>query len=463
MKTKLFTFFSGMLLFGSSHFAQVSNYTFTQTLGSYGPTNTGTFIGIPLQDDDVTTANLPFPFVYNGNTYNSIEVCSNGYLSFGALTGIEYLPISNAATQDLIAPFGQDLFMGTVLVGDISTGSNTITNCSSVAGYSVGDVLLDYNSDFSSTNPTITAISGNNVVVNVNSTNTMSGYDVINLHGSIKQDVTGTAPNRICEFEYLNFCRYGVYDENIRFKVRFYETSNKIEFVYGTMILGQDNTPSQVGLKGASNADFNSRSVSASNTWSNSAAAVVITNACQVQAAKFPQVGQTYVWSPFSCVTPTITVVPSSSIMCFGSSVSLAASGGANTYSWTGLTATGSVVVVSPSVTTNYTVASGTGTCVGQAVVTILVSSCTGISNLIAGTTEFVAYPNPFSSSLKLENPTATAIHVTLSDALGRVVYQAVIKGEEAKEIDTQHLNKGFYFVTLSNQEGSTTKKLIKE
>ena len=461
MKTKLFTFFSGMLLFGSSHFAQVSNYTFTQTLGSYGPTNTGTFIGIPLQDDDVTTASLPFPFVYNGNTYNSIEVCSNGYLSFGALTGTEYLPISNASTQDLIAPFGQDIFMGTVLVGDLTLGSNTITNCSSVVGYSVGDVLLDYNSDFANTNPTITAISGSNIEVNVNASSTTSGYDVLNFHGSIKQDVSGTTPNRICEFEYLNFCRYGVYDENIRFKVRFYETSNKIEFVYGTMILGQDNTPSQVGLKGTNNTDFNSRSVSASNTWSNSAASVAITNACQVQATKFPQAGQSYAWSPFSCVTPTITVSQSNSIICNGASVTFTASG-ASSYTWTG-GATGSVTVFSPSNSTSYTVSANSGTCVGLSVVNVMVTQCTGISKLIAGTAEFVAYPNPFSSSLKLENPTATAMNVTLSDALGRVVYQAVIKGGEASEIDTQNLNEGFYVVTLSNNEGSSTKKLIKE
>lgn len=89
MKTKLLAI-TGALLFGAfQQKAQVSAYTFTQSLSSYGAIGSGTMVGALMQDEDVNSVNLPFPFVFNGTTYTTVNVCANGYLSFNALSGFE--------------------------------------------------------------------------------------------------------------------------------------------------------------------------------------------------------------------------------------------------------------------------------------------------------------------------------------------------------------------------------------
>jgi len=142
MKSKLLlALTAGFFFCSTQQKAQVSNYSFTQTLSTYGAVNNGSALGAPFQDDDVTSASLPFNFVYNGTTYNSVNVCSNGHLSFSSLSGADYGAISTSSTQNVVSAFGVDLLMGVLISADLTTGSNTLTNCSSVAGYSVGDVL----------------------------------------------------------------------------------------------------------------------------------------------------------------------------------------------------------------------------------------------------------------------------------------------------------------------------------
>jgi hypothetical protein len=342
------------LLFARTLQAQVSNYTFTQGFTNYGPSATGTIIGTDFQDDDVNSVALPFPFYYNGNTYTAVNVCANGYLSFNNISGLEYQAISNITTSNIIAPFAQDLLMGTLLMGDIVSGSNTITNVSSTVGINVGDVLNNtLTNDFPS-NPTITAISGNTIVVNLNAINTANAYFLFILNGSISYNIIGAAPNRVCQFEFRNMERYMTFQEQINFKVNLYENSSSIEFVYGNISPHFIGIPSEVGLKGNSNTDFNSRRITSSNTWSSSIASTLITHNCSFSGAKFPLNGLSYFWDAPACTTPTIFISQISPTLCFGETTTLTATG-ATTYSWSnGIV--GSQIVISPSVTTSYTV-----------------------------------------------------------------------------------------------------------
>jgi hypothetical protein len=606
MKSKLLlAFTAGLLLCPTRQKAQVSAYSFTQTVSSYGSPNTGTLVGALLQDDDVNTVGLPFSFSYNGNSYSSINVAANGNLSFNNLTGTEYTPISDNTTTNVISPFGQDLIMGSLIMADMTTGSNTLTNCSSVNGFSVGDVIFDYNSDFGSVNPTITAVSGSVIVVNINAQNTNTGYTVVDINGYIKQNVSGTSPNRICEFEYANFSRYGIYDEVINFKVRLYETSNNIEFLYGTMIPGQSTTPSEVGLKGSSNSDYNTRTVNSSVTWSTSVASSQITDYCDFDPTTFPLSGQSYKWAPVTCTVPVLAVTPSNTVICSGSTVTLTASGattyswsngpstaqqtitpmmttsytltganltctssitytlnvtqnptltisssnsticpgqsatltasGASTYSWTNgpsnipqtvspsvttsytliganstctssvsyivnvdqypvlniamsnsaicpgqsatLTAIGATTyswngvsnpaqfVISPTVTTTYSLTGSNGSnCSSTLSIVQIVANCTGISE-VAGKEEslITAYPNPFNAMLYVKNTTEKDQPVTISDALGKTVYTALIKAGSVETISSDFLSSGLYFISVSSSNGTSTKKLIKQ
>ncbi len=64
-----------------------------------------------LGDDDIATVNLPFQFTYYGQAYNTISVCSNGFIAMGASSsspyGNEQLPNSDGIV--MVAPFWDDL------------------------------------------------------------------------------------------------------------------------------------------------------------------------------------------------------------------------------------------------------------------------------------------------------------------------------------------------------------------
>ncbi len=206
--------------------AQVASYSFSQFSGNYGAINSGTLIGTINQDDDINMVNLPFPFTFNGTSYTSVYVSSNGFITFdNTVQSTEYSPLSSTASSKVISGFGQDLFMGSVTYGEITQGSNTITNVASTLNIQVGDVISDWGSNFGGTNPTVTAVGGNTIILNINSTITNNFYDVLVLNGSLKMNVTGIAPSRVCEFIYSNFSRYSNIGESISFKIRLYETT----------------------------------------------------------------------------------------------------------------------------------------------------------------------------------------------------------------------------------------------
>lgn len=376
MKTKLLTIAAALLVCGQSN-AQVSAYSFTQFPGSYGSSVQGTVIGLQLQDDDVNTVTLPFPFTFNGQTYNSADISTNGCLSFTTLTGTEYSPVSDMSTSNVISAFGEDLLMTTFSAGDLTAGSPSITNMVSVTGFSVGDVLLDWNNDFAS-NPTIINIVGNTIVVNQNALNTASANDVLNNSGAIIQSISGVAPNRVCQFEYKRMSRLFVDFEGVNFKIRLYETSNRIEIIYGDVVSGPDATPVEVGLKGNTNADYNSRKVGSSNTWAASLPASIITDVCNFNINIAPVAGQVYQWTPPTCTVPVVVVASSNNAICSGNSAVLTASG-ATTYSWVSGPATAQNTV-SPVATTVYTLIGANSSCTSSATFTQVVLAAPALS-----------------------------------------------------------------------------------
>lgn len=307
--------------------AQVSSYTFSQSIQPYGAVNTGTLIGTNYQDDDITTANLPFNFVFNGNSYSTIDVSSNGFISFSNPSNTLIDPISNSGSQQIISAFGADILMGTFTMANLTAGSNTLINVINTNNLSVGDSLYDFNGDFASPTVTITAIIGNTVVLSSNALNTQANYLVIFYSGSIRQTNLGITPNSICEFEYRNFARNTSLNEGVSFKIRLYETSNKIEILYGAMNADNVNQPLEVGLKGNTLTDFNIRKVTSTSNWNNSASGALVTDLCELTPAQTASLGLSFVWFPSTCLNPTLTIAQSNSIICVGKSATLNASG----------------------------------------------------------------------------------------------------------------------------------------
>lgn len=160
---------------------------------------------------------------------------------------------------------------------------------------------------------------------------------------------------------------------------------------------------------------------------------------------------------------PSVNAAASASLICVGQSASLTASG-ANTYSWnTGATTT--VVAVSPTVTTSYTV---TGTdangCSNTATVTQNVSTCSGLSNLTSAENAVSVYPNPGTGVFYLQaNEDSKGSDITVINTLGKVVYSSKANSAETK-LDLQTLANGVYFVKISKDGQSVAvKKIVKE
>lgn len=68
-------------------------------------------------------------------------------------------------------------------------------------------------------------------------------------------------------------------------------------------------------------------------------------------------------------------------------------------------------------------------------------------------------YPNPTSSTINLEFPDSFAsINATITNTLGQVVMQTDV----TKDIDVSTLSQGTYFITITTDKGSATKRFIK-
>lgn len=68
-------------------------------------------------------------------------------------------------------------------------------------------------------------------------------------------------------------------------------------------------------------------------------------------------------------------------------------------------------------------------------------------------------YPNPTQGNLYVVNKENAPITVSISDILGKNVYQNVIRNTET--IDFNVFGKGFYFVTIQQNNKSQTFKIM--
>ncbi|MDO7873391.1 fibronectin type III domain-containing protein [Hymenobacter sp. ASUV-10] len=152
--------------------AQVSNYTFAASSGTYVPVSSNA-TPVAILADDIISGQLPigFSFVFDGATYTQLKASSNGFLSFNpsALNNLTNNLSTGAATEKpLVAPLWDDL-------------DGRPTDATAFAGY----------------------------------------------------EVTGTAPSRVFTFEWRNWEWF--YNGNlsvITFQAKLYEGSNRIEFIY---------------------------------------------------------------------------------------------------------------------------------------------------------------------------------------------------------------------------------------
>jgi len=157
---------------------------------------------------------------------------------------------------------------------------------------------------------------------------------------------------------------------------------------------------------------------------------------------------------------PAVTAVSSATnLICIGQSATLTAGGG-NTYTWN-TTATTSVIVISPVVTTNYTV---TGTnalgCSNVAIVTQSVSACTGLAGEAADFTAIEIFPNPSSDFFNLK--VSSEVTIEVFNVLGNVILTTTFNSGDYQLNLTEQSN-GLYIIKCTSKGQVKSYRIIKD
>lgn len=136
--------------------------------------------------------------------------------------------------------------------------------------------------------------------------------------------------------------------------------------------------------------------------------------------------------------SPVLNITSSNSLICSGQTATLT-SAGALSYTWNP-SGSGTNIVVSPSVTSNYTVTgTAANSCTAAAYFTQNVSACTGITYFNHLNVTYQLIPNPNNGAFKITN----------SDEAEFVVYNAL-----GQEVHKQHLNEGETLVNTTLAKG---------
>jgi hypothetical protein len=97
--------------FGLSHSQVATNYTFSQSTGTYTAITSGTAHNATQTDNANYSFTIPFTFTYNGTGYTVARPSTNGFLVLGsnAPSTTQYTPLSSGGTNLAISAFAFDL------------------------------------------------------------------------------------------------------------------------------------------------------------------------------------------------------------------------------------------------------------------------------------------------------------------------------------------------------------------
>ncbi|MES2132522.1 MAG: T9SS type A sorting domain-containing protein [Bacteroidota bacterium] len=158
---------------------------------------------------------------------------------------------------------------------------------------------------------------------------------------------------------------------------------------------------------------------------------------------------------------PSLSISATSTLLCIGESTTLSVVG-ATSYSWsTG--STNSSVIIAPTANTNYSViGTDVNSCSNSAVITLSVSSCTGIESFNSEEMYINVYPNPTVSKISILS--SSAIHkVILTDMSGKIVAELLELKAKKTDFDLESYGTGIYLLTIYTEDGIKRMKLIKE
>ncbi|MDP2401119.1 MAG: hypothetical protein Q8M66_04000, partial [Actinomycetota bacterium] len=217
----------------------INEYVFAQSAETYVSITGGNVVATGAADDESYSIPVPFTFLYDGNPVTAMRMSANGWFSFNSGTSsFDYSPISST-----------------------TTGQGVITPL------------------------------GRNLVGRSD--------------GELRYQVFGTSPSQYAVYQWKNWRISGANyaNVNLNFQIILHETSNQIAFRYGSFNLASSaTTNAQVGIRGASNADFLNRATT--TNWNATTAGTGNTATCSLKQSVYPASGLQFLFAPPAAPTP---------------------------------------------------------------------------------------------------------------------------------------------------------------
>ena len=253
MLKKLLYLFIGLLFSASITQAQISSYLFSASTGgaaAFQQVSAATLTIVPncgytaQQGDEGYANNVPigFTFKYLGTNYTTLNVATNGFLTFGA------------------------------------------------SGFASGANCTYDNTTGLSLTPAATVSANRPILAPL--------WDDLDASGGIQVITTGIAPLRVFTVQWLNAKWDWSGTSALSFQVKLYETSNIIEFVYRQEAGAVSNTSggASIGICATATGANNFQSLGSTGT------APVVSLATETQnLSTKPATGQIYRWDPVYC------------------------------------------------------------------------------------------------------------------------------------------------------------------
>jgi hypothetical protein len=313
--TRLLTTVAFLLLGTANTWSQnVSSYTFSSSSGSYTPivggTNYPSTTGGVLDDNSYSNLSIGFTFSYAGTNYTAFGINANGWIQMGSGTvSSTYTPVSGTA-NNMVSAFGVDLIGRQHFVVNRTSGSPTLTVTSgNTSNLVAGDVLTGTGIV---TGSTVVSVTATTITMSANATSTGTGSHCRAHPPScgIRYETIGSAPNRQLVVQWTSFSRYSTSasaGDKLDFQIILEETTNNVYVVYNAATpTGTASILPQVGLRGASSADFNNRTTT--TNWAATSAGGSNLATCTYNNTVSPGAGLTFTWTapaPPSCGVPT--------------------------------------------------------------------------------------------------------------------------------------------------------------
>jgi hypothetical protein len=305
------------ILFAGIGYAQVSSYSFASSGGTYTAITGGTVIGqatsadpgaapesASMDDHTYTAVAIPFTFNFNGQAFTSININTNGWVSFGAIAASTSTPISAAtAYNGVISAFSNDMMGIFAATGTRAIGSNVITAVSNTSRAIIGAPVQGTGIPAGTT---ITAFDATTITMSAAATTaTTAGYFSW-ATGEIRVETIGSAPNRVFVIQFKGLAEYSTSagttnNTSADFQVRLSEgggnlATQTVQIIYGDVFRAAGSETIQVGLRGVDNTDFNNRT--STTDWSATAAGGANNATVSWSASVNPASGLTFTWTP---------------------------------------------------------------------------------------------------------------------------------------------------------------------